>query len=146
MLRFKINILITVDLKENLIHVWCIIKNAPMKVYFSFFYYIIASSEEIENRKWHMWSFFNKKMGANSIDIDQYRCRIGTCAGKNLYSNSFKNKGKPNSIMESITLLSSLLVLSTITQKLLIISGLELNPGPFTLGMRYFMDHSYWGG
>ena len=77
-------------------------------------------------------------MGANSIDISQYRSRIGTFSSKKLTSTVGKafvgNKLKTNTLMESIIIMSYLLVLSNVTQKLLIISGVELNPGPFTLG------------
>ena len=73
-------------------------------------------------------------MGANSIDITQYRSRIGIFAGKKITCRIRKsplvNKMKTDTIMESFIILSYLLVLSNVTQKLLIISGLELNPGP----------------
>ena len=79
-------------------------------------------------------------MGANSIDISQYRSRIGTFAGKKSTCNksqvSSGNKLKTNTLMESFIILSYLLVLSNVTQKLLIISGVELNPGPLTLGRK----------
>ena len=79
-------------------------------------------------------------MGANSIDISQYRSRIGTFSGKRLTSNKIKSplgrELKSNGVMESFIILSYLLVLSNVTQKLLIISGVELNPGPFTLGKK----------
>ena len=82
-------------------------------------------------------------MGANSIDISQYRSRIGTFSGKKLPHNgskaSLKNELKTNSVMESFMILAYLLVLSNVTQKLLIISGVELNPGPFPLGKKLFM-------
>ena len=83
-------------------------------------------------------------MGNNSIDISQYRSRIGTFAGKKLSSNGskacFDNKLKTNTLMESFMILSCLLVLSNATQTLLIISGVELNPGPSDLGMNQFMN------
>ena len=73
-------------------------------------------------------------MGANSIDISQYRSRIGTFTGKKMVCGSrkasFGNGLKANNIFESFILLSYLLVLSNVIQKLLIISGVELNPGP----------------
>ena len=78
-------------------------------------------------------------MGANSIDISQYRSRIGTFAGGHRRKSSLGKTNamlKTNTIMESFMILSYLLVLSNITQMLLIISGLELNPGPpFYLGI-----------
>ena len=80
-------------------------------------------------------------MGANSIHISQYRSRIGTFAGnKHLSRNSSSNtasSGKilsTNTLMESFIMLSYLLVLSNVTQHLLMIAGVELNPGPFPLG------------
>ena len=78
-------------------------------------------------------------MGTSSIDIGQYRSRIGVFAGKKLtYCNaSFGNKLTKNTILQSFLIMSSLLVLSKVTQKLLMISGIELNPGPFTLGMKH---------
>ena len=79
-------------------------------------------------------------MGSTSIDISQYRSRIGTFSGKKHTCNKIQvssgNKFKTNTAMESFVLLSYLLVLSNVTQKLLIISGVELNPGPFTLGKK----------
>ena len=82
-------------------------------------------------------------MGANSIDISQYRSRIGTFAGKKMACNSGKTSLghdlKANTVLESFIILSYLLILSNVTQKLLIISGLELNPGPFDIGMKYFV-------
>ena len=83
-------------------------------------------------------------MGANSIDISQYRSRIGTFTGTKSPCSSSKvssgKKIKSNTIMESFILLSFLLVLSTVTLILLTISGVEMNPGPFTVGKEYFMD------
>ena len=80
-------------------------------------------------------------MGANSIDISQYRSRIGTFARKTLTcsvgKSSAGNKLKTNTVMESLIMLSYLLVLSDVTQKLLIISGVELNPGPPPQGKKY---------
>ena len=75
-------------------------------------------------------------MGANSIDISQYRSRIGTFAGagKKLNKASLGKEEKTNTVMESFMILAYLLVLSNVTQNLLIISGVELNPGPFQLG------------
>ena len=78
-------------------------------------------------------------MGANSVDISQYRSRIGTFAGGHRSKSSSGKANtmlKTNTIMESFMILSYLLVLSNITQNLLIISGVELNPGPFSLGMK----------
>ena len=83
-------------------------------------------------------------MGANSIDITQYRSRIGTFSGKKLNCNTNKTYLRANlqlnNLMESFILLSYLLVLSNVTQKLLIMSGVELNPGPFPLGMKSLID------
>ena len=80
-------------------------------------------------------------MGASSIDISQYRSRIGTFAGKKsprINKASLENKLKTNTVLESFIILSYLLVLSNVTQKLLIISGVELNPGPsFPIGKEY---------
>ena len=77
---------------------------------------------------------FANIMGANSVDISQYRSRIGTFVGKKIACGSSKasigNGLKSNTIMNSFLMLSYLLVLSNITQNLLIISGVELNPGP----------------
>ena len=87
-------------------------------------------------------------MGANSIDISQYRSRIGTFSGKKLVchngssSASFGNGLKTKNLMETFTMLSYLLVLSGVTQKLLIISGVVLNPGPSSLGKNYLFDIS----
>ena len=78
-------------------------------------------------------------MGANSIDISQYRSRIGTFAGKKQCNCGTAPPGykvKTNTLMESLIMLSYLLVLSNVTQQLLIISGVELNPGPFTIGKK----------
>lgn len=79
-------------------------------------------------------------MGSTSIDISQYRSKIGTFAGKKSTSKEGKvslvNKLKTNTVTESFIILSYLLVLSNVTQKLLIISGVELNPGPSTLGKK----------
>ena len=73
-------------------------------------------------------------MGANSIDISQYRSRIGTFVGKKMAGGSSKgsigSRLKPNTIINSFLMLSYLLVVSNVTQILLIISGVELNPGP----------------
>ena len=83
-------------------------------------------------------------MGANSIDISQYRSKIGTFAGSKTFCNSSKvsmeNKLQTRTVMECLIILSYLLVLSNITQQLLIMSGVELNPGPFDLGKTYFKD------
>ena len=77
-------------------------------------------------------------MGACSIDISQYRSIIGTFAGKKslcINKASLGNKLKTNTVLESFVLLSYLLVLSNVTQQLLISSGVELNPGPsFPIG------------
>ena len=80
-------------------------------------------------------------MGAASIDINQYRSTIGAFAGKRLLhgksnakTTSLGNKLKTNTLMDSFIMLSYLLVLSNVTQHLLIISGVELNPGPFSPG------------
>ena len=82
-------------------------------------------------------------MGASSIDISQYRSRIGTFVGKKSICTksqvSSGDKCKTNTAMESFIILSCLLVLSNVTQTLLIISGLEMNPGPFNLGKKWFM-------
>ena len=82
-------------------------------------------------------------MGASSIDISQYRSRIGTFAGKNHLnrksSSSTDSSGKilsTNTLIESFIMLSYLLVLSNVTQHLLIMSGVESNPGPFSLGKK----------
>ena len=87
-------------------------------------------------------------MGANSIDISQYRSRIGTFTGKNFSGNankaSLRNVVKANTEMETFILLSYLLVLSNVTQKLLIISGVELNPGPFQLGNKLWAYEYYY--
>ena len=81
-------------------------------------------------------------MGANSIDICQYRSRIGTFAGIktscNLNNVSLENKFMANAVMETFIVMSFLYVISSVIQKLLIISGLELNPGPFSLGKKYW--------
>ena len=47
---------------------------------------------------------------------------------------------KTNNLMESFITLSYILVLSNVTQKLLILSGVELNPGPAPLGKKYLMN------
>ena len=81
-------------------------------------------------------------MGANSIDISQYRCTIGSFVVKspcNRTKMSSKNKLKTHTVLESFVILSYLLVLSDVTQNLLIISGVELNPGPFDLGKEYLI-------
>ena len=81
-------------------------------------------------------------MGANSIDISQYRSRIGTFSGKHLvchngsssapFANGLKTRNLM--VMETFIMMSYLLVMSVVTQKLLIMSGVEINPGPFSLG------------
>ena len=75
------------------------------------------------------------------VDISQYRSRIGTFARKKISYGTSKayigKRLKSNTIMNSFIMLSCLLVLSDIAQQLLIISGVELNPGPFTLGKNY---------
>ena len=79
-------------------------------------------------------------MGANSIDISQYRSRIGTFSGRNLVchngssSSPYGNGLKTRNLMETFIMMSYLLVMSSVTQKLLIMSGVEMNPGPFYLG------------
>ena len=76
-------------------------------------------------------------MGANSIDISQYRSRIGTFPGKkqcNSRTSPSRNNLRTNTLMESFIMLSYLLVLSNVTKHLLVISGVELNPGPYSLG------------
>ena len=82
-------------------------------------------------------------MGA-SIDISQYRSRIGTFSRQKLTSNKgivpLRPNLKTNTIMESFIMLAYLLVLSNVTQKLLIISGVELNPGPSSLGKKHLME------
>ena len=97
-------------------------------------------------------------MGANSIDISQYRSRIGTFSRKKLTCTIGKatlgNKLTTKTLMESFMILSYLLVMSNVTQKLLIMSGVELNPGPFPLGKKSLIDsfilcfvkitHIYW--
>ena len=100
-----------------------------------------------------MWTFvsniitFNKIMGANSIDISQYRSRIGTFAVKKMSFNtrqvSMGCQVKINNVMESLMVLSYLLVLSNITQILLMISGVELNPGPYHLGRKTMMIYIF---
>ena len=86
-------------------------------------------------------------MGSCSIDISQYRSRIGTFAGQKspcINKASFKNELKTNTVLESFIILSYLLVMSNVTQKLLIISGLELNPGPsFPIGKEYMIENIY---
>ena len=81
-------------------------------------------------------------MGGNSIDISQYRSRIGTFAGRKSSCNTIKacfgNSLNTKISMESFMILSCLLVLSNVTQTLLIISGVELNPGPSHLGKNDF--------
>ena len=85
-------------------------------------------------------------MGANSIDISQYRSRIGTFAGKKVIcqhrssSASFGNGLKTKNLMETFVMLSYLLILSGVTQKLLIMSGVEINPGPFYLGKKLLIS------
>ena len=82
-------------------------------------------------------------MGANSIDISQYRSRIGTFSRKKVACSkgqaSLGNKLKTNGLMESFIVMSYLLVLSNVTQKLLIMSGVEINPGPFSLGKKFLV-------
>ena len=81
---------------------------------------------------------------AASIDISQYRSRIGTFSRQKLTSNKgivpLRPNLKTNTIMESFIMLAYLLVLSNVTQKLLIISGVELNPGPSSLGKKHLME------
>ena len=86
-------------------------------------------------------------MGANSIDISQYRSRIGTFSGTKLVCHngsslaSFGNGLKTKNLMETFTMLSYLLVLSGVIQKLLIMSGIEMNPGPFSLGKKFSISY-----
>ena len=83
-------------------------------------------------------------MGTNSIDICQYRSRIGTFAGKastcKTRKASIGSRLKANTAIGSFIMMSYLLVLSNVTQTLLIISGVELNPGPFSLGKIHLID------
>ena len=85
-------------------------------------------------------------MGSSSIDISQYRSRIGTFSRHKSTSNTVKaslgKTVKTNNIMQSFVMLSYLLVLSNVTQTLLIISGVESNPGPATPGKKYLMNIS----
>ena len=83
-------------------------------------------------------------MGASSIDISQYRSRIGSFAGKKISNRKSSSRAASwgnilltSTLMESFMILSSLLVLSNVTEMLLIIAGVELNPGPFPLGTKY---------
>ena len=82
-------------------------------------------------------------MGANSIDISQYRSRIGTFAGKKIKCSTRRASCgvglTASNVMDSFIMLSCLLVLSDIAQQLLIISGVELNPGPNSPGKHYFL-------
>ena len=84
-------------------------------------------------------------MGANSIDINQYRSRIGTFSGGKKMTCSTANASSGNrvkayTVMECFIMLSYLLVLANVTQTLLIISGVELNPGPFDIGKNHFIN------
>ena len=91
-------------------------------------------------------------MSANSIDIGQYRSRIGTFTGRKSSCNtSIVSSGRKlttSTVLESFIILSYLLVLSNVTQTLLIVSGLELNPGPqgsrTSLGKNYFIDKMHF--
>ena len=47
---------------------------------------------------------------------------------------------KAYTVMECFIMLSYLLVLANVTQTLLIISGVELNPGPFDIGKNHFIN------
>ena len=81
-------------------------------------------------------------MGASSIDISQYRSRIGTFSRKKIPGKAYFGTGsfgtlRTSILKESFIMLSYLLVLSNVAQKLMIISGVELNPGPFPLGNKY---------
>ena len=82
-------------------------------------------------------------MGANSIDISQYRSRIGAFSGRKVSCNvrikSLGNQLRTHTVMESFIILSYLLVMSNVTQTLLVIAGVELNPGPFPLGKKTFI-------
>ena len=77
-------------------------------------------------------------MGANSIDISQYRSRIGTFAGKKIRCSTrracYGIGLTASNATDAFIMLSCILVLSDIAEKLLIISGIELNPGPNFLG------------
>ena len=83
---------------------------------------------------------FDLTMGANSVDISQYRSRIGTFARKNIKCSTRRTSCgvglTASNVIDSFIMLSCLLVLSDIAQQLLIISGVELNPGPSPLGMK----------
>ena len=63
-----------------------------------------------------------------------YRARIGIFAGKKLTCNK-RNASLVNAT-KSLILLPYLLVLSNITQILLIMSGVEINPGPSFIGKK----------
>ena len=83
-------------------------------------------------------------MGANSIDISQYRSRIGTFSRKKFPGKAYLGARifgtlRTSTLKECFIVLSYLLVMSNVTQKLLIISGVELNPGPFTIGNKYYI-------
>ena len=67
-------------------------------------------------------------MGANSIDISQYRSRIGTFAGKKIRCSTRR--------ASCGIMLSCLFVFSVVAQQLLIRSGVESNPGPNSLGRK----------
>ena len=88
-------------------------------------------------------------MGANSIDISQYRSRIGTFSNKKLVchngssSPSIGNGLKTKNLLESFIMLSYLLILSGVTRNLLIMSGVEINPGPFSLGKKYLKPYQH---
>ena len=83
-------------------------------------------------------------MGASSIDISQYRSRIGTFSRRrqtcNIGKASARQTLRANNLMESFIVLSYLLVLSNVTQTLLIMSGVELNPGPGPIGKKYLIN------
>ena len=78
-------------------------------------------------------------MGSNSIDISQYRSRVGTFNGKKIRCGSKTSLGsrlKLDIVMGAFIMLSNLLVLANVIQTLLIISGVEMNPGPYSLGIK----------
>ena len=81
-------------------------------------------------------------------DISQYRSRIGTFTGKLLIchtgssSASFANGLKTKNMLETFIMLSHLLIVSGVTKMVLIMSGVEINPGPFSLGKTFLMSVS----
>ena len=81
-------------------------------------------------------------------DISQYRSRIGTFSGKLIIchkgslSSSFGNGLKTKNLLETFIMLSHLLILSNVTHTILIMSGVETNPGPSSLGKKLLMSIS----